>query len=335
MNNAFYTTLWITLFIVSMIATHMFTPVVIRLHYRRGLVGRDMHKKNKPIVAEAGGLSILVISLLLLVVVSIITEPRHILPYILALLCIGLAGYADDLRVLDARTKTLLPVVAGLPIIVFSAYVPKPYVPLIGPTRLTILYPVLMLALLAVVTNATNMADTHNGVVPSTSLIIGSAMLVAALYAYSRGVNEYWSLLLYAPVLGSIAGYLPYNWYPARTFNGDTGSLYIGAALGILAIASRTEVVLVTAMMPYIVNGFHSLLSIGGLLERREIKIRPVILDENNETIIANKDPQAPMTMVNLLTLKTPLREKEILVAYILLTLISSILAIITAMITY
>ena len=128
---------------------------------------------------------------------------------------------------------------------------------------------------------------------------------------------------------------MPYNWYPARTFNGDTGSLYIGAALGVLAIASRTEVVLVTAMMPYIVNGFHSLLSIGGLLERREIKIRPVILDENNETIIANKDSRAPMTMVNLLTLKTPLREKEILVAYILLTLISSILAIITAMITY
>ena len=335
MDNAFHAILWIIVFAASMILAYLFTPVVIRFHYRRGLVGRDMHKKNKPIVAEAGGLSLLIVSLLSLLVLSFITEARHILPYILVLLCIGLAGYADDLRILDARTKTLLPVVAGLPIIVFSAYVPKPYVPLIGSTRLTILYPILMLALLAVVTNATNMADTHNGVVPSTSLIIGSAMFVAALYAHSRGVNEYWSLLLYAPILGSIAGYLPYNWYPAKTFNGDTGSLYIGAALGILAVASRTEVILVTAMMPYIVNGFHSLLSIGGLLERREIKIRPVIFNEDDETITANRDPRAPMTMVNLLTLRTPLREKEVLVAYILLTIISSILAVITAVITY
>ena len=327
---------WILLTLVAAATSYVLTPVIAKYHLRMGLVGVDVHKKDKPMIPEACGLAVVVsqIPSLLLSTQFGINE-RVLIAYLLVISTVALIGYIDDKYTLDAKSKTLLPMVAALPVVLLDAYVPRPYLPFVGQTRLTILYPALAVVFVTVVSNAVNMADTHNGVAPTTALISAIAITVGGVFAVNSNVIDETTLLLTAPLIGAIAGYLPYNVYPAKVFNGDSGSLAMGAALAVIAIATRTEIVAVTVMMPYIVNGFHSLVSIGGLLERREIKVRPVIFNEHTGEIIANKDPRAPLTLVHMLVLRTPLSEREILIAYIALFLITFVLSVITALLTY
>lgn len=327
---------WLVSFAAAALISYGVTPMVARYHRSRGLLGVDVHKRDKPAIPEAGGLALLVsITAASLVLVPLGTSPRVVAAFLLVVIAVGLSGYVDDRFTLDARSKTLLPLIAGLPVVLLEVYDPRPYVPFAGQARLTLLYPLLALVFITISANAVNMADTHNGVAPLTSLMTALAILVGGLVAFARGVDNLDALTLTAPFMGALVGYLPYNVYPAKVFNGDTGSLLMGASLGVLAIMTRTEVVTVTAMMPYIVNGFHSLASIGGLLERRSIKVRPTRYDPSTDMIMANSDPRAPVTLVHLLTLRSPLTEREIIAAYLLLFVVTLALSLATALFTY
>ena len=77
-------------------------------------------------------------------------------------------------------------------------------------------------------------------------------------------------------------------------------------------------------------NAFHSLASIGGFLERREIKERPITID-NEGIFTANPAPKAPLTLTRLLLSKGPLKEVDIIRDMFYLTLISGSMALITS----
>ncbi len=101
--------------------------------------------------------------------------------------------------------------------------------------------------------NAVNLTDGLDGLAILPSVLIGGAL---GLIAYAMG-NQNIADYLYLPhlplsgelivfcgaLIGSGIGFLWYNTYPAEVFMGDTGSLSLGAALGILAIILRHELV--------------------------------------------------------------------------------------------
>jgi hypothetical protein len=76
-------------------------------------------------------------------------------------------------------------------------------------------------------------------------------------------------------------------------------------------------------------NAFYSLVSIGGLLERRQIKVRPTILNED-QTIAASGESKAPLTLTRLIVARGPLTEQRIAISLAFLTLTSSVLAVLT-----
>jgi phospho-N-acetylmuramoyl-pentapeptide-transferase len=102
--------------------------------------------------------------------------------------------------------------------------------------------------------NAVNLTDGLDGLAILPSVMVGAAL---GLIAYVAGNTEFSNYLQipYIPGAGELAvfcgaligaglGFLWFNTYPAQIFMGDVGALALGAALGLVAIIVRHEIVL-------------------------------------------------------------------------------------------
>jgi len=273
-----------------------------------------------------GGLSI-VIGLSASAIVSMIIFPDHItkfIAFLLAVLIAGFVGVRDDIKPLNPKLKPLLTAAASIPILLLGVFYPRPSLPFIGKTRLTIVYPLIIPFAVAVPANAVNMMNPFNGVMTGTCSIISLALAISMMIA---GRTE--DAILAVALLGCLLAFHRFNKYPARVFSGDTGDLSVGAALGALAIIGQVEVAAVVAMIPHIINAFYLLSTLGGLYERRQISNRPTrVLSDGR--IEATDDEQAPVTLTRMILAQSPLREPEIVSIMITLTAIASAFAVFT-----
>ena len=318
-----------TIFGVTFIITFVATPIFGKFLKSRGIVGKDVHKSTKTEIPEMCGLAIL-LSLTIGAVVLTFFFPsgeRQAISFIGTVLIAGAIGFRDDLRPLGPKIKPLLTAVACVPILLLQTYDPNPIVPFVGPVHLTIVYPLLIPIALAVTSNAMNMMDVMNGAMPGTVSIVSIAV-TAVLLASGKIETAAISITLLAAMLA----FYYFNRFPAKVFDGDTGSLAVGAALGALAILGSIETVVIVALIPNIMNSFSGLASVGRLYERREIRQRPTRLREDGR-LEASSDKNAPITLTRLILTAGPLGEKEIVNRMILLTIVSSILAFLTHLI--
>jgi UDP-N-acetylglucosamine--dolichyl-phosphate N-acetylglucosaminephosphotransferase len=336
----------------TFVVTFVVMPYVIRKMKSWKIVGIDVHKLDKPEVAEMGGVGILVgliVGCLILFISHGLIGGGYfdfrILVFLSVVLFAGFIGIVDDRKPLGPKVKPLLTALACLPILIYSwtvialglvppiipAYDPGPKLPFLGGTRLTYIYPILLVPLaIAVPANAINMIDVFNGVMPLTTIFMFGAIFIVSLVMLFIGVpGAEMGVLLSGVMLGALLAYFFYNRYPARTFAGDTGSLAVGAALGATAIMGRVEIIAVVTLLPAVMNAFYSLVSIGGLLERRQMHSRPTTFREDG-TLAASRDKGAPLTLTRLVLARGPMTEPRIILSLSTLTLASSVLAVLT-----
>jgi UDP-N-acetylglucosamine--dolichyl-phosphate N-acetylglucosaminephosphotransferase len=316
----------IVVFAVGFTVCYFSLPIVMKLMLARGIFGHDIHKKKRPKIPEMGGISIL-FGLAISSLVGLFILPkmsRLLFTFFPTVLISGIIGVIDDLRPLNARVKPFLTMFACIPILVLESYTPNIIFPIIGGTRLTMVYPILIPIVMAVTSNSVNMMDPFNGVMAGTSLIITLTLLVSAIIFRSRNV-----IVLCCILLGTLLAFFVYNKYPSKVFSGDVGSLTVGTALGTIAIIGRLEVVAVVAFMPQIMNAFYGLSTIGRLYERREVE-RPVKVLEDGR-LMASTDSSAPLTLARFVLARGPLYEKDAANIFITLSAISGLLALITA----
>ena len=93
------------------------------------------------------------------------------------------------------------------------------------------------LILLGGLSNAVNLTDGLDGLAAGTVMVV---MLVMAGIAYRMDMLP--MSVFGATIAGACVGFLWFNAYPADIFMGDTGSLALGAALGCIAMITKTEV---------------------------------------------------------------------------------------------
>lgn len=318
------------IFAVTFVVTFATTPIVAEAMKRRGITGKDVHKLSKREVPEMCGLAIIV-GLVIGTVAYSVAFPaavREAAAFIGTVLVAGTIGIVDDVRPLGARIKPLLTAVASIPILVLGTYVPFPNIPLVGPIRLTIVYPLLIPIAIAVTSNSNNMMDVMNGAMPGTVAII--AVTTTGILLWSSNLQ---TASLAAALLAAMLAFYYFNRFPSKVFSGDTGSLSVGAALGALAILGRIEAVMVVALIPHIMNSFYGLASVRGLRERREILQRPTKLLDSG-LLQASNEKGAPVTLTRLILAAGPLSEKQIVKGMMFLTAVSSLLAILTYLIT-
>lgn len=262
------------LFILSLCATFLLTAILLKwlipvLKSRKMgqkilEIGPRWHK-NKEGTPTMGGLSFIWAALALALVGFVLLGVRDglkaIVPgaitFIYALLN-GMIGVIDDKAKLrhkkneglTAKQKYLLQLlVAGAYLIAMAltkSITTALYIPYFGvEIELGIAYYVVALLLLTGIVNSVNLTDGIDGLASSVTSVVGVFFALAAFLGRAGEFAPSVSLLS-ALMIGGTLGFLVYNFYPARVFMGDTGSLFLGGlVVGVAFLMGNPLIVLV------------------------------------------------------------------------------------------
>jgi UDP-N-acetylglucosamine--dolichyl-phosphate N-acetylglucosaminephosphotransferase len=244
-------------FLVSLIAF----PLMIPRLKRCGISGKDMNKPARPEVAEMGGLGIVLglgAGIILVMALKSFTgllsdvNLESVLAVFSTILIAAMIGVFDDLIDIKQWVKAIAPLFAALPLMAVQAGQSVMNFPAIGQVNFGLAYSLVLVPLgIAVAANATNMLAGFNGLEAGMG-VIGLAAL--ALIAFRLG--ETTALLILLAAIGALIAFLRFNWYPAKLFIGDIGSLTIGAIMASAVIIGNFEVAGVIVIIPYAIEFF-------------------------------------------------------------------------------
>jgi len=279
------------IFVATSIVSVLSSWILARIEMKKGFLCRDIHKVVPTYIPCSVGFALLapiILGLSTASALGMISE-RYALAIALSITIAGFVGLVDDLKGLSPRAKIALGLLPALPLIILRSYVPRPWVPFLGFTRMFIVYPLLIFAAYTVFCNGANMIDTHNGLLVGNVLILlcASLALSLALGAPLKYVVIQMIFLL------AVAPYAVLNAYPARVFNGNAGSFLLGAVMASCAITCRLEALYVLGNLVMFINGWLYLVSVRGFLQKERVK-RPVVL--NGAEMLPSCDNGAPIT---------------------------------------
>lgn len=237
------------------------TPLVIWLARRIGAVDhpgiRSIHTQPIP---RIGGIAIYLSSVCLIVSLFFLNNTigerfRDVRLQVLTLLCsatcVFLIGLVDDLRVLPARFKFMVELLGAGALCLVGVRISN--ISLGGGTAISLGWLGCPLTLLWIVgiTNAVNMSDGLDGLAAGITAIACGVIAVFTIHGSTihTGLaqsNDVMMALFSLALLGSLSGFLFFNFNPAKVFMGDCGSLFIGftiAAASVMCISKSTAVV--------------------------------------------------------------------------------------------
>ena len=226
--------------------------------------------------------------MLALVLTICIVPPYSVTLWMLLFLTLGhgVLGFSDDFikavkrRNLGLTAKQKL---AGQVVLaVLFCYISTTYAAL--PTTLWIpladitvdlggAYYILALFIIIGTTNAVNLTDGLDGLATGISAIAGAAYAVVGLLVGSLSVT-FFGIIVSAVCLG----FLYFNANPAKVFMGDTGSLALGGAFAGMAIATKTEILLVIIGFVFVVEALSVILQVASFKTRgvRIFRMSPI-----------------------------------------------------------
>lgn len=293
--------------VTALIISLFITPGVIR-KLRAFHIGQHIREEGpqthfkKEGTPTMGGVIILV-SMIFSTLLWARVNNRFILIAVFAALWLGLLGFIDDyLKLVKKNPKGLaanykllgqvfLALIVACYIYLFPvnpAYTTKVNVPLIKMLNLGFFYIPFVVLMIVGASNAVNLTDGLDG------LAVGNIIFAALTYAaltYVTGNFKFASYLkiIYAPgtgeltvllaaMIGACLGFLWYNAYPAEIFMGDTGSLFLGGTLGIVAVCIKHEVLLALIGGVFVMEALSVILQVGSfrLRGKRIFKMAPI-----------------------------------------------------------
>jgi UDP-GlcNAc:undecaprenyl-phosphate GlcNAc-1-phosphate transferase len=225
-------------------------PYVIRIAHRLGAVDQpDPRKVHNRIMPRLGGLGIFSAFFIVMALGVPISTP--ILGIMIGGTIIFLVGMLDDIYQLSPGVKLLGQCIAAAIAIYCGVVVSFVTNPFDGQLNLGWLSIPLTFLWIVGISNAINLIDGLDGLAAGVSAIAAATIGVVA---YSQGQEP---VFLVAFILvAAILGFLPYNFYPARTFMGDGGSNFLGFVLGCLAVMGLTKTTAVISLfVPIVILG--------------------------------------------------------------------------------
>ena len=124
--------------------------------------------------------------------------------------------------------------------------------------ELGIWYYVVAILLITGMVNGVNLTDGIDGLSSSVTAVVGAFFAVAAFAAEMPELSA-----LAATVIGGTVGFLMYNFYPAKVFMGDTGSLYLGGMVVGMAFMLGSPLIIIIAGFVYICEIASDILQVG------------------------------------------------------------------------
>ncbi len=231
-------------------ATYLIMPWLINALTRAGIVGEDLHKQGKPKVPRMGGIGVFVGFAAAMTVSAVLgLDYRLMFAIFLSGTLAVLAGAVDDLFKFGKTSLVLLTFLISLPVITFRAGTTLVYLTPIGPADFGWFFWLLVPFAFAFLMNGVNVYSGFNGLEVGLGIVSAISLGVCSLFYGSLES----AVALFA-MSGALLAFLKWNWYPARIFIGNSGTLLVGAVLAASIIAGTIKIVGVIALFPYFVN---------------------------------------------------------------------------------
>ncbi|UCF97166.1 MAG: undecaprenyl/decaprenyl-phosphate alpha-N-acetylglucosaminyl 1-phosphate transferase [Spirochaetaceae bacterium] len=219
-------------------------PTIRRMAHRFKWYDLPNNRKiHTGLIPRLGGpgmyLSFVAAALLAPLLVTLVTggslRPRYnlgIVPFLLGITLIHTIGLIDDFHNLKALLKFFIQILAAAIITSGGFLIRSLTLPYLGTVPLGLLaYPITVLWIVGI-SNAINLIDGTDGLAGGIS---GFAALSMGIISLLQGA-VLTSVLCFA-LFGAIAGFLVFNYPPAKIFMGDSGSLFLGACLASIPLA--------------------------------------------------------------------------------------------------
>jgi len=267
---------------IGLVGSFLLVPWVRRLAYRWGWVdpvdmARKVHRRPTP---RVGGICLFVPFLLgvLLVTVFLTSDLRAA-----ALLkewgwmiggCVAMfgIGLADDIRPIGAKVKLAGQMLVCGVVVVAGFQVENFTNPFTGTTiHLGLLsLPVAFLWLLAT-TNLINLIDGIDGLAAGVSLFVFTVLALTAMFTAGVGM-----LVLCLLMIGTLIGFLFFNFPPARIFMGDGGAYFLGFLIGQVGLACQEKSQIAAALVVPIIALGVPIIDTAFAIVRRGVRGLPI-----------------------------------------------------------
>ena len=234
-------------FMIAFMTAFMATPYTIRFAKKVGAVDipQDPRRINKVVMPRLGGLAVILgffVSIIYLLIVMSIEKKIDILQDELYLkllgilvgeIILGITCFYDDVKGAPALLKLSAQILAGIVLVNCGIRIDHFDLGFINvPASNTLFYDIFSVIWVVGITNAMNLIDGLDGL--STGISIISCISLLIIFALNG--SPLISIILITSLCGSLVGFLPYNFNPAKTFIGDTGSNFLGYALSVISI---------------------------------------------------------------------------------------------------
>jgi len=225
-------------------ATVILTRLSIPLLRSRGIVGRDLHKREERYVVEMGGIGAAAAILLSTLIAGQGGLLTNVWPAAAIVAAMALIGIYDDFKKIRGRVKFSLTFMASLIVFYGLGHPGTGFVGSLFPSWVT---PLVLALGVAVSANAVNILAGFNGLEAGTSAIAAAGFLVLSISISNASAG-----LSAAILLGACLGFLVFNKFPAKAFPGDVGTLTFGGYLAVVSFYAEAEVLLPAFLAPHL-----------------------------------------------------------------------------------
>ena len=238
------------------IMSAVLTPFIRILAFKIGAIDKPNKRRvNKIPMPTLGGLAILIAYTVTTCVFLRNQIPSSKLWGILGgELIIVMTGIIDDIFVLKPRQKVIGISLAALWVYIFAGIqVSSVTLPVLGNIQLGWLSLPLTWIWILGITNSINLIDGLDGLATGVAIIALTTMGIIALF-FLNVDNIYVSIMIFT-FAAACLGFLPYNFFPARIYLGDTGSLLIGFKISVFSLQGLKNATFISVIIPVVILG--------------------------------------------------------------------------------
>lgn len=240
-------------FLLAFITAYVVTPYTIRLSKKIGALDLPTEKRkiHNGAMPRLGGLAVIagftVSTIYLLIVMSLektlmLDGPDNyglkLIGFFLGAIVLSIFCFFDDWKGISPYLKLLGQTLSAIIVVAFGFRMDNIVVSHLN----TIIDSEIILKILTIIwivgiTNAINLIDGLDGL----SSGVGIISCFSLLMIFTLNGSPLISILLVTALAGALTGFLPFNFNPAKTFIGDTGSNFLGYSLSIIAILGTAK----------------------------------------------------------------------------------------------
>lgn len=240
-------------FLLAFITAFVITPYTIKLAKKLGAVDlpKDERRINKRPMPRLGGIAVIagfLVSIIYLITIMQIEgsinlngEEQYyikLMGFLIGALVIILTCFIDDIKGVHPLFKLLGQVIAAIIIVQSGLKIEHINVPFLYKIGLSDAFStILTIGWIVGITNAINLIDGLDGLSSGISLISCLSLLII----FSLNDSPLIAIILITALAGALTGFLPFNFNPAKTFIGDTGSNFLGYSLSVISILRSSK----------------------------------------------------------------------------------------------